>query len=155
MPLPARVDAQTIRLTSREASHAPPATPEYHPTYIPIRCGRCKAVGICEFEGGFNLKEGDALMAGKVIMGTCRGCGQKTEFIPIPNMTERDKRELFLLYDVKRSLELYVQRGWPAKNVYPAGRILAYEKWLREKGIAPTGRGGESPDAPRITPARA
>jgi hypothetical protein len=123
-----------IKTPQRDSGYAPSA--EYNPTRVVVKCATCKSVGIAEFVNGFNLKEGDRLMAGKPIMGLCFRCNKETELIPLPASKERD-REFRTLYDVQRSLDAMGERGMKIDQngtIIPFGRLKAYDDWRAANG---------------------
>lgn len=116
MPLPLRVDctdlcagsAKTVHVKTVEAKpgdYRP--TDDYYPTRIIVKCSGCGGVGVAEFPGGFNLREGDKLMAGRSIRGICFSCQRETDLVPLKEMAEKSKKELFHLYDLQRTIDLY------------------------------------------------
>lgn len=143
MPLPFRMgylDSDNkqaevaIKTPEKPSGYVP--TPEYNPTRVIVRCGGCKAVGIAEFVNGFNLKEGDRLMAGKPIIGLCFRCKKETELIPIKLSPGKD-HEMRMLYDIQRSLDEATRRGEPINPngvIWPLARIKAYEEWRAKNG---------------------
>lgn len=104
---------------------------EYHPTMRLVKCAKCGTVGVCEFKGGLNLKEGDRLMNGRSITGDCMHCGKHVELVPLPvdNQTEEKIR---LYYQIQESLTEAVRRGerlGPSGMVWPLARVREWEKW--------------------------
>ncbi len=111
------------------------AEDQYYPTMRAVRCGSCKEVGVVEFKGGLNLKEGDRLMDGKSIHGTCMKCGKRTEFIPLP-VNDQSEAKVRLYYQIQESLKEAVRRGerlGPTGMVWPLERVLEWERHKREQ----------------------
>ena len=143
MPLPFRIgflsregcEAEVlIKVPEKKSGYVP--TPEYNPTRVIVKCFKCKSVGIAEFVNGFNLKEGDRLMAGKPIRGLCFRCKKETELVPIKLSPGKD-HEMRMLYDIQRSLDEATRRGDPIDPngvIWPLARIKAYEEWKAKKG---------------------
>jgi len=124
-------------------------TSEYNPTMRVCRCANCKAVGLVEFRGGFNLREGDRLMEGRTIEGQCGTCLKWTTLKPI-KVTEAQRKEIGIMYDVQKTLEYYVERGIPIpKNgiVLPHGRVKAHEHAKRNPGSDGPADGRSAPKA--------
>lgn len=118
-----------VAVRTRESGYKP--TTEYFPTMQLVRCKMCMTVGVCEFANGFNLKDGDRIMSGKVITGLCLRCNKQTELVPVPT-SEAKQRELRLYYQVQESLKEAVRRGErlsPNGMVWPLERIKEWERW--------------------------
>lgn len=117
MPLPMHINGRSEPGQSEEArkrlmepsGYAP--TPEYFPTYKPVRCGLCKKVGMLNFQGGFDLKAGDRVMEGKPIWGDCGMCGRRAELIPLPT-DESIRKDIKVYYDIAEALKGAMRRGW-------------------------------------------
>lgn len=110
------------------------ATTEYHPTMVPVKCRECRSVGIAEFVNGFNLRDGDKLMAGKPIVGLCLRCRKETELVPILIDKPEKATGIKMLYDIRRALEEAVRRGerlGPSGMIWPLERVKLYEERLR------------------------
>jgi hypothetical protein len=143
MPLPFRVgfldkgnrEAEVAIKTPEKKSGYEP-TPEYNPTRVIVKCRECKAVGIAEFVNGFNMKDGDKLMAGRPILGICFRCRKETELVPIKLAPGKD-HEMRMLYDIQRSLDESTRRGEPIDPrgvIWPLARIKAFEEWKAKNG---------------------
>lgn len=143
MPLPIRLhyvdqnnQQKAVAIKPSEKEKAPEPTPEYNPTRVIVKCRECKAVGIAEFMNGFNLRDGDRLMAGKPITGLCFKCRKETELVPI-KLAKNEDRELRVLYDIQRSLDEATRRGDPIPEngmIWPLARIKAYDEWRAKNG---------------------
>jgi hypothetical protein len=98
-----------------------------------VRCANCKKVGLVYFEDGWNLAQSDALMEGRVIRGACGYCNkQNAELIPIPNLTESDKKELQALYNIQETLKEAARQNWdvtPQSLLIPKARLEERAKW--------------------------
>lgn len=143
MPLPFRVGfidkdnrEATVALKQAEKPSGYEPTTGYHPTRVIVKCRECKSVGIAEFVNGFNLKDGDRLMAGRPIIGLCFRCKKETELVPIKLSPGKD-HEMRMLYDIQRALDEATKRGEPIDprgTIWPLARVRAYEKWRAENG---------------------
>lgn len=125
--------------TKRETGYKPSS--EYYPTMRLVKCSVCGEVGAAEFLGGLNIKEGDRLMNGRPIRGTCLKCNKQVELVPLPTDDPQNKK-LKLYYDIQRSLDEAVRRGeklGPSGTIWPLARILEYERWKNGQAA------GESP----------
>lgn len=140
MPLPAKPvrfsyidkdqEVKTDAIVRTRGTGYKPTT-EYHPTMRLVKCSKCGTVGVCEFEGSFNLKAGDRIMNGKPISGTCMKCNKVVELVPLPT-NETQQSALRLYYQVQESLNEAVRRGeklGPTSMVWPLERIREWEKW--------------------------
>ncbi len=105
------------------------ATKEYYPTMKVVKCSRCNGVGVAEFVGGMNLKEGDRLMEGKTIRGTCHKCGKGVDLVPLP-VDDPDNQQTLLLYQMQRTLDDNVRRGEKLTSdiILPIDRRLDRER---------------------------
>lgn len=113
----------------KETGYAP--APEYFPSMRVVKCSMCDLVGVCEFKGGMNLKEGDRLMEGKPIRGECMKCGKMVDLIPLP-IDDPDNQKLKLYYDMQKALDRNVQVGRalaPSGQLMPTAKLKQYENW--------------------------
>ena len=104
---------------------------DYHPTMEVVKCASCNSVGVAEFVNGFNLREGDALMDGKPIRGTCFRCRKTTELIPLKNLVKQDEAGIRHLYRIRQTLEEMAKRGQslgPSGMIYPIEKLREYEQ---------------------------
>lgn len=115
-----------VAVKTKESGYQPDG--EYFPSMIPVRCFGCKSVGILEFVNGFNIKDGDSLMAGKPVKAVCFRCQSEQEMIPL-TVTDKDAADLPHLYKIRQALEYAAKRGW---KVGPSSVILPVEK-LKQK----------------------
>jgi len=109
------------------------------PVPVPVRCSVCKTAGLVEFHGGFDFKRADALANEHAIkIAKCFGCGRENvEAVPIPALTETDKKEFRHLWEIANTLKalrdggLQVPRG---NFIEPLARIKARgEAILKER----------------------
>jgi hypothetical protein len=103
---------------------------DYHPTRVIVKCRECKSVGIAEFVGGFNLRDGDKLMAGRPIRGDCFRCKKETELVPLTKLTPEKAGEIRHLYNIQQALDEATRRGeeiGPNGVIWPLARVRAYE----------------------------
>ncbi len=110
---------------------------EYHPTHVVVKCRTCKSVGIAEFEGGFNLQQGDRLMDGKPIPGFCHRCAKVTELVPIGPDHPDNTPHLRHLFNIRKALEEAARRGESVGSsgvVWPLARVKAYERYRQSAG---------------------
>lgn len=122
---------EDVVFTRKETGYQP--TAEYAPTMRLVKCSFCGEVGACEFLGGLNLKEGDRIMAGKPIKGTCLKCNKKVELVPLPT-DQQNEPHLRMLYQFQQSLDEATRRGerfTPNSMVWPLERVLEWERWKR------------------------
>ena len=120
---------QETVIERRETGYQPDE--QYYPTMRLVKCGSCNEVGVVEFKGGLNLKEGDRLMDGKSIYGTCMKCGKRAEFVPLP-VNDQNEQKVRLYYQIQEALTEAVRRGerlGPTGMVWPLARVLEWEKW--------------------------
>ena len=142
MPIPrTRVDVRFVdkdanitkeTVTRKETGYE--ASKEYYPTMRVVKCSRCNGVGVAEFLGGMNLKEGDRLMDGKPIRGTCYKCGKKVNLVPLP-VDDPEHKQALLYYQMQRTLDEHVKRGekLPSNStILPVDRLLDRERKMRE-----------------------
>lgn len=125
---------ENVGLKTKDSGYR--ADPTYHPTYKVIRCGTCKTVGVACFPNGFNLKDGDKLMAGRPIRGTCFQCGKQTELIPLEANLKHLEPELVHLFRIQETLEEMAKRGerlHPTGLIWPMARKLEHERREREE----------------------
>ena len=136
MPLGVKVthvdDQQRVQeriVTSKEGDSGYKPDPDYHPTMKLVKCSGCQGVGIVEFVGGFNLKEGDALMGGRPIKGACFKCRRVTEMVPL-DLSPKEEKEYKMLYDIQRSVDAAVKNGETLKSglLVPIGVRKKYER---------------------------
>ena len=137
MPLLGRIFSQLQRTPVTPGDPEPRGhyqpTREYHPTMVPVKCSACGAYGICEFMGGFNLRDGDRLMAGKPIPGICKNpaCPQfnrQVDLVPI-KLDPKERRDLAMDHGIREALAAHVERGVPVAangTVIPKGRMDAH-----------------------------
>lgn len=142
MPLPrTKVDVHFVdkdsnivseTVTRKETGYE--ASAEYYPTMRVVKCSRCNSVGVAEFKGGMNLKEGDRLMDGKPIRGTCFKCGKKVDLVPLP-VDDPECKQTLLYYQMQRTLEDKVRRGEKLTSdiVLPIDRRLERERQQNEQ----------------------
>lgn len=143
MPLPTKIGfldesrtQRTAKIRGSEREGSPTPSAEYHPTMVPVKCKVCRSEGIAEFVNGFNLQDGDKLMAGRPIMGICLRCRKETELVPIRVMSPESGRELRLQYDIRRALEEAAKRGeriGESGVVWPLARVRLYEQYLERR----------------------
>lgn len=137
MPLPrTKVDVHFVDKDSNIVKHTVSkketgyeASPEYYPTMRVVKCSNCNQVGVCEFLGGMNLKEGDRLMDGKPIRGTCHKCGKRVDLVPLP-VNDPQHKQALLYYQMQRTLDEKVRRGEKLTNdiILPIDRLLDRER---------------------------
>ena len=106
---------------------------DYHPTMVYVRCRRCKSGGIAEFKGGFNLTDGDRLMAGKVIRGDCESCHRSNvELIPIGHLGSKGDDRTGLIHQIQKDLDAVAARGeqltGAAPFLMPEARRKLYDR---------------------------
>ena len=135
MPLPIHfIDhdkniVENVGLKTKDSGYR--ADPTYYPTYKVVRCKDCKMVGVAEFPNGFNLKDGDRLMAGRPIKGSCLQCGKMTELVPLEPSLKHLEPELLNLYRIQEALDDMAKRGeglHPTGLIWPMARRLAHER---------------------------
>ena len=113
----------------KENGYAP--TVEYFPTMRVVRCSKCGLVGVCEFLGGMNLKEGDRLMEGKPIRGECKQCGKAVDLVPLP-VDDPEFKQAKHAFEMQRALDLMVANGralGPSGQLIPVAKLKQYENW--------------------------
>lgn len=133
MPLPLRVNfidpggsEKTVYVKAKEpkpGDYRP--TEDYYPTRVIVKCHGCGGVGVAEFPGGFNLREGDKLMAGRTVRGICYSCRRETDLVPVKDIAEKEKKGLFHLYDLQRTIDLYRRENGDIPSV---GVMLPYAR---------------------------
>lgn len=74
---------QRVIKTDQNATPAPKANLDYHPTTVMGFCKTCKMTGTIEFAGRFSYNIGDKLQDRKPIICYCPKCGGDSEFVPI------------------------------------------------------------------------
>ncbi len=103
---------------------------EYYPTMRLVKCSKCGEVGAAEFLGGMNLKEGDRLMDGKPIRGTCLKCNKMVDLVPLP-VDQQNPESMQLYYQIQEALKEAVKRGeklGPSGMIWPLERVREWEK---------------------------
>ncbi len=106
------------------------ADKEYYPTMRLVKCSKCGEVGACEFLGGMNLKEGDRLMDGKPIRGTCLKCNKTTDLVPLP-VDKQNPKDMQLYYQIQEALKEAVARGESLGStgmIWPLERVREWER---------------------------
>ena len=86
--------------------------------------------------GGLNLKEGDRIMNGRPINGTCLKCNKKTELVPLP-IDQQNEPQVRLLYQIQQAMDEAVRRGErlsPSGMIWPLERVREWERWKRGEG---------------------
>jgi len=110
MPLPGEMGLGPVK---REEPAPPPQKAGAHATPHAVRCSQCRRVGLVYFEGGWNFKKADRLMNERPVRGDCGYCRRRgIELIPIPHLSESDRKELQHLYNIQDTLEKSQERGW-------------------------------------------
>lgn len=100
------------------------------PVPIPVRCSECRTAGLVEFHGGFDFKRADALGNEHAIkIAKCFGCGRENvEAVPIPALTESDKKEFRHLWEINNTVKALRDGGLPVPKgnfIEPLARIKA------------------------------
>jgi hypothetical protein len=140
MSLP-RLHPETFSRLQRTPAEVEPKdhyqpTREYNPTMLAAKCALCKRVGLIEFRGGFNLREGDRIMEGRPIRGTCGICGKHTVLVPI-KMTEDMRKNAWVQHGIDEALRYHQETGRAIPDdgiIMPKGRLEAYDKWRASPG---------------------
>mgnify|MGYP001612199687 CR=1 FL=1 len=127
-------DSNIVKQTVSKKETGYEATPEYYPTMRVVKCSGCGQVGVCEFLGGMNLKEGDRLMDGKPIRGTCHKCGKRVDLVPLPTDDPQFKKAI-VYYQMQRTLDAKVARGEKLTSdiIVPIDRVLDRERQANEQ----------------------
>lgn len=127
-------DSNLVKQTVARKETGYEASTEYYPTMRVVKCSKCGGVGVAEFVGGMNLKEGDRLMEGKTIRGTCHKCGKGVDLVPLP-VDDPDNQKTLLYYQMQRTLEQKVKRGEKLTSdiILPIDRVLDRERRMREQ----------------------
>lgn len=116
----------------RDSGYRP--DPDYHPTYRVVRCSICGNIGHAIFQNGFNLRDGDRLMAGKGIAGECWHCNrQDVELIPVP-VSALQQKEFTHLAKIQEALDTAIQNGEPIPDnaiIWPKARVQKYAEFQR------------------------
>lgn len=115
-------------LKKRETGYE--ATTEYYPTMRAVKCSKCGMVGVAEFLGGLNLKEGDRVMEGKTIRGTCTRCRKLVDLVPLP-VNDPENKKALLYYQMQQALDGKVKRQEklsPTGNIWPVERAREWER---------------------------
>lgn len=125
---------EDVVFTRKETGYEP--STQYYPTMRLVRCSKCGEVGVAEFLGGLNLKEGDRIMNGRPINGTCLKCNKKTELVPLP-IDQQNEPQVRLLYQIQQAMDEAVRRGErlsPSGMIWPLERVREWERWKRGEG---------------------
>lgn len=141
MPLPVAInyldststEQSAIVQAKKDSGYRP--DPTYYPTMKVVRCKVCETVGVAEFVGGFNLKAGDNLMAGRPIRGLCFRCRKETELVPLEPHLKKEEAGVIHLYRIQQTLDEMVKRGespGPSGIIWPIARVLDRERKRRE-----------------------
>ena len=120
---------ENVGLKTKDSGYR--ADPTYHPTYKAIRCKECKMLGVACFPNGFNLKDGDRLMAGRPIRGLCLHCGKQTELIPLEPSLKHLEPGIIHAYRIQESLEDMANKGErldPTGMIWPMARRQEHDR---------------------------
>jgi hypothetical protein len=127
MPLPSlfeELQKTPVQPGEPEPKHHYQPTKEYHPTFIAVRCSKCGLKGHVVFEGGFPIAQGDRLMEGRVIRGSCPACGP-TELIPCTHVPESIRQKFWIDWKIEEEMRSRLAEGLPIDDggiMYPKAR---------------------------------